>query len=175
MKDHFQEMGWDWSQYYVFTTIRNPWERVVSHFHHGSWDDKLTPRWEPANYNPNTRCSFEEFIRVKSKKNNMWPLIPHNEFAYDKLGNNLVHECFLLEEIDTKLPPILDRIGIANYKIYHINTSKHTHYSEYYTPETRDLISAMFAFDIKTFGFVYEDQAADRRKEYAQKSSKVKI
>ena len=112
---------------------------------------------------------------MKSKKNNMWPVIPYDEFAYDKNGNNLVHECLQLHEISTRLPPILDRIGIVGYKIYHINTSKHTHYSEYYVPETRNLISTMFDFDIKKFGFIYEDLAAENREKYKAKTAKLKF
>ena len=175
MKDHFEQMGWDWSQYFVFTTIRNPWDRVCSHYHHGAWDANFTPRWEPEKYDPNTRCSFEDFIKNKSKRNNMWPVVPYDEWAYDKAGNCLVHACLFIPELSTTLPPILDRLGLTTYKIYHINTSKHTHYSEYYTPETRDLIGEMFKFDIQIFGFTYEDAAGDANRLHQIKSSRIKI
>jgi hypothetical protein len=39
-----------------------------------------------------------------------------------------------------------------------VNTSKHVHYSKYYTDETKEAVGKFFAKDLKAFGYKFEDK-----------------
>ena len=97
LKAHFQEMGWDWDEYLKFTTIRNPWDRMVGRYHYGLKNPNSI--WHiPAK----SVSNFREFIRhpkiVKASQNSTI-----NKFAFGEDGKCLVNYILKLEEIDTEL------------------------------------------------------------------------
>ena len=47
LRKHFQEMDWEWEDYLKFTTIRNPWDKMVGRYFYGLKNPKSI--WhEPA-------------------------------------------------------------------------------------------------------------------------------
>lgn len=71
------EYGLDIKNFYVFSTIRNPWERIVSLYNYAKPDKNGNEFWcgAPKNinkawggeYDKNTRCSFEEYLNTPCK------------------------------------------------------------------------------------------------------------
>ena len=46
LQRHFKEMGWDWNEYFVFTSLRNPKELLKSLYCYGLPDKKGWYWWE---------------------------------------------------------------------------------------------------------------------------------
>ena len=56
--------------YFSFTTIRNPWERIVSAFKYQERDKNGVPFWNYDSYDKNTsgQYTFESFLKLCSRK-----------------------------------------------------------------------------------------------------------
>jgi hypothetical protein len=110
LKAQFQEMGWDWDKYLKFTTIRNPWSRMVGRYHYGLKNPSSV--WHlPAK---NARI-FGEFINHRevlrvSRSHTI------DKFAFGENGEPLLNHILKLEDINTELPKILKKLGIYEKK-----------------------------------------------------------
>ena len=76
----------------------------------------------------------------------------------DKKGDILVDKVGRYENLEADTNEILDRIGVQCERLSRINATKHTHYSEYYTPETRDLVREKWAREIELFGYRFNEE-----------------
>jgi hypothetical protein len=129
---------------FVFTTVRNPYSRAVSMYKHKSWSSAET---------------FDDFCNA----------IKNNKYSNDTarwhsttLAEHIVDENDLkvdfvikLETIQHDLNIVCDKIGIPHQKLFHVNKSKHKHYTEYYNDETKQIIAEIYAEDIKYFGYKF--------------------
>lgn len=173
----------DWDDYFSFAFVRNPWDRLVSWYsmireakEMTWWDALCSPRkrrhffalrrgrrkyWQ---YVLENSTSFDEFIRFCGDDIEVEPgifvSIYRNQLDYltDEDGTLLVDFIGRFENFASDLAVILNRLGIQEAAIPHENRSKHRHYSLYYTPETRELVSRIYARDIETFGYHFESR-----------------
>lgn len=86
---------------YTYTTIRNPWARLVSFYRYAGYDKNGIPQWHD-NYDESTayQYSFENFIKYfKVEKNSV---VPIDQYAFDKDGKQLVNKIFILESLNLK-------------------------------------------------------------------------
>ena len=140
--------------YYKFTFVRNPWDKVVSwYFYHTG---KL--------YRPRTKEGFADWVRGGMQHHwvnidgTRWTgrdplscfewLANDHELSFDYIGRFETYQ----EDFDT----ICDNIGIPRVTLPHKNKSKHKHYSQYYDNETRDIVAEKYSKDLCEFGYVFE-------------------
>jgi len=146
-----------WQDYFKFTIVRNPWDRLVS-----CWKNKIVTqkpskrqfrsslRWE-LNYQ---KATFNEFISKITEKNNItrdihWTLC-HNLFPVndiDFIGR--------FENLQEDFNTVCDKIGIPQQELPHANKTKHKHYTEYYNDETKQIVAEKYAKDIELFGYEF--------------------
>lgn len=142
---YFRDLG------FTFAFVRNPWDRLVSEY---LWRHK------------NQKITFSQFV----KRENTWGrsdffchmetqlsyLTWHGKIAvdfvgrYERLQQDWRHVCDQLE-IKAKLP-------------HDLNTKKKRkgkHYSEFYTPELREIVEDTYHDDIKEFGYEFDDTHPD--------------
>ena len=141
---------------FKFAFVRNPWDRVVS-----AWAYACDREW----YNgrrvikkiPNP--SFDEFVR-----NHMWDedgnaisvhWLPQCEFVeYD--GEIFVDFLGRFETLAKDYAEVCNKIGIPiDEELPVVNTSKHEHYTTYYTEELKQIIAEKYARDIELFGYEF--------------------
>ena len=133
LKKHFESKGWDWSGYYKFSVVRNPWERRVS-----SWAYRL--KKGQHNY-----TEFKDFTRH-------YPAVPQFSWLSDQDGNFLMDYVFKLEDPDG-MDKVFNKLKISKVKLPHKNRNGHKHYTEYYDEETKQIIAEKYAKDIEYFGY----------------------
>jgi len=147
-----------WRNYFKFSFVRNPWDRLVSWYlhikkHRTKYGDN--PFFD---YLMSIGDTFENFILYGDKtistpwgKRNLFTnqldlLSFENQLLVDFVGK------FESLESDWKL--ILDRIGyIDQAKLPHVNKIPRVHYRDLYTERTRVIVEEKFQKDINQFRY----------------------
>ena len=157
LKRHFEEQGWNWEEYTIITTIRNPWDRVVSIWHYGQ--KKRGSIWHE---HCNSCKNFHDFViglpdfldsRVYCNRTGMKG-ISIDEFAYSVEGHKLVNHILPIERINTTLPSILKSVGLPHLLVPRTNVTDRSKYTDYYNGE-QEIVSQIFKFDIKIGNYAY--------------------
>jgi len=170
LKVHFDSMGWKWEDYFVFTTVRNPWEMMVSYYSFFRPDCNGIYNFENERnglvYQPGNPSTFEDWIKTGKSYHrllyrdgsfiqNVWvdgfSKLTLANTINDIHGRSLVNRILKVEEIDTMLPLILSELGIPYMTgNHHLNHSEHMAYREYYDSLTRKIIGEQFISDIES-------------------------
>ncbi len=138
-----------------FSMVRNPWDRLVS-----GWKNKIQNKDKSKIFSNTDQLhefqSFDRFSRHICKQNLQ---TFNNHFRFQSQN---IHESVDLigrfENFSSDLCYILAQVGIdAQNKIPHKNkTANRDDYREYYSSETRDLVSVAFREDIQRYGYSFE-------------------
>lgn len=146
----------DLKDYFIFGFIRNPWDKVVSHYHFAQPDVNFTPRYVNG-YDNSRLCTFNDYItnnKFFKVTIDTW-FTSNDTFIPNKIYNI---ESFLL---DVLMDDINNR---NNIKIFiskteglgRLNPTKHMHYSKYYNEETQKIVSEAYHSDIKYGNYIFE-------------------
>lgn len=159
LKKHFIENKWNWDEYFKFSTVRNPWDRMVSNYNFFSKyitlyeknnkgkEDIYTMFIDILQKNP----TFEDYIKNHLQKEESY------EFWYkDETGTILLDFIGKVETLQHDFDSICKKIGISQQKIQCKNATKHEHYSKYYTNETKQIVAEKYANEIDYFNYRFE-------------------
>ena len=164
LKKFFAKQGWNWNDYYVFTTIRNPWERLVSYYIYSKPDaNGINFYSDTDEYDPSTQSQypFDKWLEIHEYYSTAYPV---NIFAtYDKSSANKsnIDKIIVLENLATELPELFQTLKLPLFtgeEILHYNTTDRKHYSLYYNNDT-DLINAVakhYSEDIKLGNYQFK-------------------
>ena len=138
-------LGKSLDQYFVFTVVRNPWDRVVSFYHY-----KQQIR-QPPNDLP-LDVTFEQWIR----SNGHYELPHQYHQLIDHSGKIHPRIDFMgrLENINNDWKEICKGLNI-DIPLIHDKQSKHTHYRDYYTPKIKGIIDNYYDVDIRLLNYDY--------------------
>jgi chondroitin 4-sulfotransferase 11 len=162
--------------YFKFAFVRNPWDRLVSWYtmideaRKGVADGTAEPMTRRLIKKNNLfkyvlRCgpTFDEFVINCTEKQwmgNGYYSFTFNQLRYltDKNGEVLVDFIGRFENFAQDISHVFDKLGLeaSQLEIPHENRSAHSHYSEMYTPETREIVRKRFRRDIEFFGYEFE-------------------
>ena len=161
LKKHFDKMSWNWSGYFKFTCVRNPWDMLVSVYSFGKPDQEGNYFWQERIYDSNSRMTFKEWIL----KGRSWDFkqakllddlsaytLPY--YILDENDNCLVDCIVSVENLENDLKYVSSKINIE-IKEFHLNTSKHKSYREYYDEQTKKITASLFEKDIEYGKYVF--------------------
>lgn len=134
--------------FFKFAFVRNPWDWQVSLYHYA----KQSPTHHQHEL-VNKLGSFESYIHWRV--NNDCHLQREYLFENDRC---LVDFIGKMENLQTDMATICEKLQIPKLSLPHTNKSKRKHYSEYYNQRTRQLLAKYFAEDIETFQYTFEEQ-----------------
>ena len=159
--DYENELKTEIEKYFVFSVIRNPWDRLVSY-----WKYRQGKPHAPIDGKLNEFDKWLKFISSldlnnlngKTARGN----IPDFRMGLDLQFNSLLNKkneinvnLIRFENLQEDFNTICDKIGIPQQQLPHKNATKHKHYTEYYDDETREIVAEKYAKDIENFGYEF--------------------
>jgi chondroitin 4-sulfotransferase 11 len=138
---------------FSFTVIRNPFDRLVSCFcylkaggcHAGDAEDAMR-------YGITTN-SFSDWVKLASQNPEYYLEQQHVMPMMKRIGDKSYFDHIALfenlEQETKELHNMMYGHEIENVPV--INKSNHTHFEEYYTEETKNIVSNLYADDIKLY------------------------
>jgi hypothetical protein len=144
----------EWNNYFKFTFVRNPWDKMVSQYFYiqkcrgGNYDLTFREFILAFEY-----CTESEYILGNGIAVKFNPIqLP---WILDDDGNCLVDYIGRFETLQEDFNIVCDKIGVPRQQLPHENKTKHKHYTEYYDDETRSIVARKFAGDLKRFGYKF--------------------
>lgn len=160
----------DFPGYFVFAFVRNPWDRLLSCFLNKidpSGEDHETYRkgvefsfWKYGD-TFHARMSFTDFVNaIAAIRDEDADIHFGSQYQHvtDSSGKLFVDYIGRFESLADDLAMVAVQLGMPRVELPHLVQSNHGHYSEYYTPETRELVRQRYEKDIKLFSYRFEKE-----------------
>ncbi|MCW5519184.1 sulfotransferase family 2 domain-containing protein [Aureitalea sp. L0-47] len=137
----------EYDRFFKFSFVRNSWSRMYSWYANVMKDERMQAQYkiEDPDYN------FKQFLEEK---------IDHSTFSQLYFIQNLRGEVEMdfigrFEQLQEDFDIVCERIGIKDTELPKLLVRKYSHYTDNYTPETRDLIYKLYKDEIDYFNFQY--------------------
>ena len=139
-----------WDKAFKFSFVRNPWDKVVSHYFH-----RIKTNQTGLGINP---IVFKEWVKLtygdQNPKyyDNPKYFMPQLDWLTNSTGEIIVDYIGRFENLEQNFQLICESIGVT-VELPHVNKSKHKQYYHYYDDETKEIVRLWFEKDIKMFNY----------------------
>jgi chondroitin 4-sulfotransferase 11 len=149
----------DWLASYKFAFVRDPWDRVVSHYHYRVRTDQTAlgdghldfRSWVAATYGRQDPRYFDKPMMF----------MPQYRWIYSETGTLQVDFVGRYESLQRDFEHVCRRLGRA-VSLPHLKRSRHAPYDTYYDESTQEIVADWFRPDLELFGYRWRgSQIAD--------------
>ena len=137
-------------RYFVFTLVRNPWDRMVSYYH---WLTAQT--FDHPQVRAARALNFPDFL-AESGTQAALANDAAARYVQDQQGVDRCDLYLRLEHLDTDLAKLEQALRLTLAPLQHVNRSSRGAYQGYYTAPARALVATVFAQDIARFGYAFD-------------------
>ena len=130
-----------WHDYFKFTVVRNPWERVVSDYYY----------CQKIGIN-SADVTFKEEVERTAQDTSRWKSPCLDWITID--GENQMDMVLRFENLQQDFKTLCERLNVTA-TLEHKNMTEHKHYTEYYDDETKQIVAEKYAKDIEYFGYKF--------------------
>lgn len=152
----------EFEEYFKFTFVRNPWDRLVSAFQFlkKGGTNKVDREWSQQNL---ARFpDFHSFVTnwVNRKNVSSWKhFVPQHKFVCDP-GSDIPKVDFVgrFEFLNEDFTHVQKTLG-SHASLQHLNKTEggKKDYREYYTETTRNIVADVYREDIRIFGYDFDN------------------
>ncbi|ELR97924.1 sulfotransferase family 2 domain-containing protein [Gloeocapsa sp. PCC 73106] len=146
-------------EYFKFTFVRNPWDRLVSSYNYFKKRDiqdehkKIVESFD----NFDGFVSALEDIQLAKKIFKLSHFRPQYQFVCDLRHNLLVDYIGYFETLEQDFEQIVIKLNRPELKLPHLNSSKEgLDYRDFYTEKTQKILAALYSEDIELFGYNFD-------------------
>ena len=151
--EKYAELGAEaWNNKYKFTFVRNPWDKVVSHYHYRVLTNQTGLKENGVNFDDWLKLCYVERDPQYYDQEKMFQ--PQIQWLVDKEGCLLVDFVGRFENLAEDFQTISATMGI-HCELGHAKQSQRSSYRDYYSDAGRDLIGEIFCEDISLFDYQF--------------------
>ncbi len=143
----------EWESRFRFTIVRNPWDKVVSHYHYRLKTNQTMLRESGVSFNDWVRLAYEEKDPDYHDKPKMFA--PQVDWLRDDNGKVEIHHIIQFESLEAGFKRLCKKLKVKA-SLPHLKSSDRGDYRQYYDNESVEIISKWAESDIKAFKYVYE-------------------
>ena len=142
-----------WEDAYKFTVVRNPWDKVVSHYEYRRKKDKTGIATNNIPFDSWVRRTYGE-DKDPVLYNNPRSFQPQVDWLKDADGVVSMDYIIRFESINEGFEHVRQAIGL-DAELPHLNASQRAGYHAYYDDESRVIVAKWFREDIEAFGYEF--------------------
>jgi len=156
LRDYRRYFGQGINDFYIFSIVRNPWRRMVSHYEY-----LVSPMFN-RRVHENSKLDFPQFVQVYKTKLLAYNLPDgYDSFLVDDYGTQL-NRVIKLENINEELPVVGNEIKLEIKEVLHMNPTdpknkEHQNWKDYYNPGLKDRVYKMFKNDIEKYNYEFDE------------------
>jgi hypothetical protein len=149
-----------WQRAFKFAFVRNPWDKVVSHYHYRVSTGRSGLQDEHFPFAGWVRLAY----RDRDPRYCDVPLMfaPQLEWIVDARGQIMVDFVGRFERLHEDFAAVCRRIG-AHAALPHVKPTAHGDYRDFYDAGSRAIIARAFAPDLEQFGYRFQPGSAGWR------------
>jgi len=134
------------SEYFKFTFVRNPWDKMVSMYHYLR---------QSKNLYRNLGISFKDWVSDVEKLDQEERSTSSQLSWIEENGEILVDFIGKFESYEEDFEKVKNKLQLQCSKLNHINQSQHLEYRSYYDEATKDIVRSRFEEDIEFFKYKF--------------------
>lgn len=140
----------DLEDLFVFTLVRNPWDRIVSYYHWLKAQD-----FDHTAVTLARRLEFPEFLRDPHTQSSI-TAAPYGSYLVDARGVERPAHFVRLEHLHKDLAPVEDHLEFKLGEIPRFNLStRATDYRSYYDDDLAEMVGRFCCEDIERFNYTF--------------------
>lgn len=129
-------------EYYIFTVVRNPWDRLVS---------------VSVQLSIPLAVLIDEFKNLQELEHVRVHSLPQHFYTHCA-RRPFVNRICRFETLQEDMDLVLGELNLKPTKMPFLNRSEHNHYATYYTDAARDKVAALYAEDLALYGYTFTRQ-----------------
>ncbi len=150
-RDEFSERLW--SRRFSFSIVRNPWDKVVSHYYFRVMTNQTGLGNKAVDFKTWVRLAYEEKDPAYYDNHKMF--MPQLDWLTNCDGDMLVTYVGKFEELQEAFKIICGEINMNHCRLPHVKKSSRGDFREYYNAQSAQIISSYFKKDIEYFGYKF--------------------
>ncbi|OQX77353.1 MAG: hypothetical protein B6D61_07325 [Bacteroidetes bacterium 4484_249] len=141
-----------WEKVFKFSIVRNPWDKVVSHYFHRVKTNQTGLRENPVDFKDWVKLAYDQ--QNPKYYDDPKYFMPQLDWLTDDKGNIMVDFIGRFENLENDFQHICKQIGVTA-DLPFVNKSEHREYQYYYDDETREIVKKWFEKDIEVFKYKF--------------------
>ncbi|HIK31249.1 MAG TPA: sulfotransferase family 2 domain-containing protein [Oscillatoriales cyanobacterium M59_W2019_021] len=142
-----------WDRKFTFAFVRNPWDKVVSHYCYRVKTNQTNLGTNPIDFTDWVKLAYGDRNPEYYDKPKMF--MPQSDWIVDNSGEILVDFVGRFESLEGDFKVVCDRLN-RNVELPHKKKSERRSYQSYYDRESQEIIAEWFREDIDRFGYQFE-------------------
>lgn len=141
-----------WTRRFVFTFVRNPWDKVLSHYAYRVQTNQTGLGERPVDFRTWVRLAYAERDPAYYDQPRMF--MPQWRWMTDEAGSMLVDFVGRFERLEADFAAVCTRLG-RRATLPHLKQSRRGDYRTYYDDVTAEIVRDVFEGDLSRFDYVF--------------------